>query len=66
MICLYHSVAQRSVEHLTQDFGFPSQNETGPGSGLQFMTYPELDHCASEEELDDVVEFLKLVVPDTE
>lgn len=61
-----HSVARRSVECLTQDFGFPSQNETGPGSGLQFMTYPELNHSASDEELDDVVEFLEHVVPDIE
>ncbi|KAL4062861.1 Phospholipase/carboxylesterase/thioesterase [Scleroderma yunnanense] len=61
-----HSIARRSVERLTQDFGFPSQNEFGSDSGLKLVTYPDLDHSTSEKELDDVAEFLKHVVPDTE
>lgn len=58
----YKKMAQASVEFLTKQIGVPSTTKDGDLKGLSFNTYP-IGHSTNEQELGDLKEWLKRVLP---
>ncbi|KAI6039824.1 lysophospholipase I [Pisolithus marmoratus] len=54
-------LAKLSAQYLSEELGVSSQERVGE-PGLKFKEYPRLGHSASEQELEDVAEFLRHVL----
>lgn len=58
----YH-LGQKTHEFLMKNLGLPAFEGKPNVKGLSFKSYAGMEHASSQEEIQDLVQFLELVLP---